>query len=51
MGVEGYGISPNRHIMIAMSRRYCREDRFEDEKTKLEEVDCWDEDNVDGDDP
>jgi hypothetical protein len=31
--------------------RYCREDRFEEEKTKLEEGDGWNEDNADGDDP
>jgi hypothetical protein len=38
MGVDGFGIASYRQIAIAMSRRYCQEDRFE-------------EDNVDGDDP
>ncbi len=51
MGVDGLNISGYRQIAIAMSRRYCREDRFEEEKTKLEEGDGWDEDNTDGDDP
>jgi len=51
MGVVGYNISANRHIIIAMSRRYCQEHRFEAEKDQLEENGSWDEDNVDGDDP
>ena len=51
MGIKGYNISANRHIIIAASRRYCREDRFEEEKNKLEDHEDWDEDNVDGDDP
>jgi RecQ family ATP-dependent DNA helicase len=51
MGIQGYNISANRQIMIAMSRRYCRDDRFEEEKNKLDDGEEWDEDNVDGDDP
>ena len=51
MGIKGYNISANRHIMIAISRRYCRDDRFEEEKNKLDDGEEWDEDNVDGDDP
>lgn len=48
MGVR-VNISAWRHIAIAISRKYCREDRFEEEKVKLEDGE-WDEDNVDGDD-
>jgi RecQ family ATP-dependent DNA helicase len=52
MGVNDYTISPNRQILIAISRRYCREDRFEEETTtNLKEGEAWDEDNADGDDP
>jgi superfamily II DNA helicase RecQ len=51
MGVNGLNISGYRQIAIAISRRYCREDRFEEEKSKLEESEGWDEDNADGDDP
>lgn len=51
MGGKGYGINPKRQILTAISRWYCREDRFEEENTKLEEVDGWDEDNTEGDDP
>jgi len=51
MGVEGLNISGYRHIAIAISRRYCREDRFEEEKSKLDEGEGWDEDDADGDDP
>ena len=51
MGVDGLNISGYRQIAIAISRRYCREDRFEEEKSKLDESDGWDEDNADGDDP
>ncbi|KAK6591474.1 hypothetical protein H4I95_12188 [Botrytis cinerea] len=51
MGVDGLNISGYRQIAIAISRRYCREDRFEEEKSKLEESEGWDEDNADGDDP
>jgi RecQ family ATP-dependent DNA helicase len=51
MGVEGLNVSSYRQIAIAMSRRYCREDRFEEEKSTLDESDGWDEDNADGDDP
>jgi hypothetical protein len=47
MGVK-VNISAWRHIAIAISRKYCREDRFEEE-VKLEHGE-WDEDNVDGDD-
>ncbi|KAK6591453.1 hypothetical protein H4I96_12363 [Botrytis cinerea] len=48
MGVDGLNISGYRQIAIAISRRYCREDRFEEEKSKLEESEGWDEDNADG---
>jgi len=51
MGVDGLNISGYRQIAIAISRRYCREDRFEEEKSKLEESEGWDEDNGDGDNP
>ena len=51
MGVDGLNISGYRQIAIAISRRYCREDRFEEEKSKLDESEGWDEDNADGDDP
>jgi hypothetical protein len=51
MGVNGLNISGYRQIAIAMSRRYCREDRFEEEKGQLDEGEGWDEDNIDGDDP
>ncbi|KAK6591435.1 DNA helicase [Botrytis cinerea] len=51
MGVDGLNISGYRQIAIAISRRYCREDGFEEEKSKLEESEGWDEDNADGDDP
>jgi hypothetical protein len=51
MGIKGYNISANWHIIIAASRRYCREDRFEEEKNKLDDSEEWDEDNVEGDDP
>lgn len=49
-GVDGLNISSYCQIAIAISRRYCREDRFEEEKSKLEESEVWDEDNADGDD-
>jgi RecQ family ATP-dependent DNA helicase len=42
-------ISAWRHIAIAISRKYCRDDRFEEEKARLEDGE-WDEDNADGDD-
>ena len=51
MGVDGLNISGYRQIAIAISRRYCREDGFEEEKSKLKESEGWDEDNADGDDP
>lgn len=51
MGVDGLNISGYRQIAIAISRRYCREDRFKEEKGKLDESEGWDEDNADGDDP
>jgi RecQ family ATP-dependent DNA helicase len=44
IGVDGLNISGYRHIAIAISRRYCQEDRFEEEK---EEGDRCDEDNDD----
>lgn len=37
MGIKGYNASANRHIIIAMSRRYCRDERFEEEKNQLDE--------------
>ncbi|KAK5279582.1 hypothetical protein LTR40_007588 [Exophiala xenobiotica] len=37
MGIDGLNISAYRQIAIAISRRYCREDRFEEEKSKLDE--------------
>ena len=48
MGVDGLNISGYRQIAIAMSWRYCREDRLEGEKTKLEEGEGWDEGNANG---
>jgi hypothetical protein len=51
IGVDGLNISGYCQIAIAIFRWYCQEDRFEEEKTKLEEVDGWDKDNADGDDP
>lgn len=51
MGVGGLNISGYRQIAIALLGRYCREDWFEEEKTKLKEGDGWGEDNADGDDP
>ena len=50
MGVDGLNISGYPQIAIAISRRYCRENRFEEEKSKLEESEDWEEDNADGDD-
>jgi RecQ family ATP-dependent DNA helicase len=44
-------ISAWRQIAIAISRRFCREDRFEDDQGKLDADDGWDEDNTAGDDP
>ncbi|OBT81153.1 hypothetical protein VE02_10081 [Pseudogymnoascus sp. 03VT05] len=38
-------------IAIAISRRYCRENRFEDESGKWDPDENWDEDNAAGDDP
>ena len=46
LNINGY-----RQIVSTISRRYCREDRFEEEKSKLEESKGWDEDNTDRDDP
>jgi hypothetical protein len=51
IGVDGLNISKYRDIAIAMSCRYCREDRFEEEKSKLEEDEGWDKDNANRDDP
>jgi hypothetical protein len=50
MGVNGFNISSYRQIAIAISRQYYREDRFEEEKSKLDESEGWDKDNSDGDD-
>jgi superfamily II DNA/RNA helicase len=43
-------ISAWRHSAIAISRRFCHEDRFHEQKRKLDEDEEWDEDNVEGDD-
>ena len=51
MGVDGLSMSTYRQIDIAMSPRCCREDQFEEEKSRLDESKDWDEDNADGDDP
>jgi hypothetical protein len=40
-----------REIANAISRRFCRENRFEDESGKWDPDESWDEDNVAGDDP
>ena len=50
MGVQ-VGISAWRQVAIAISRRYCREERFEEEGGGLKDGEEWDEDNTDGDDP
>ena len=44
-------ISAWRQIAIAISRRFCRENRFEDESGKWDPDENWDEDNAAGDDP
>jgi hypothetical protein len=44
-------ISAWRQIAIAISRRFCREFRFEDESRKWDPDENWDEDNVAGDYP
>jgi RecQ family ATP-dependent DNA helicase len=44
-------ISAWRQIAIAISRRFCRATRFEDEQGHLEDDEGWDEDNPGGDDP
>jgi RecQ family ATP-dependent DNA helicase len=52
MGREStLSISAWRQIAIAISRRFCRTDPFEDDQGKLEGEDGWDEDNTAGDDP
>jgi len=52
MGRESIlSISAWRQITIAISRRFCRQDQFEDDQGKLEGEDGWDEDNTAGDDP
>jgi hypothetical protein len=51
MGIDRLNISRYRQITITISRRYCREDRFKEEKSKLEESKGWDKDNADRDDP
>jgi hypothetical protein len=52
MGRESIlSISAWRQIAIAISRRFCRKDQFEDDQGKLEGEDGWDEDNTAGDDP
>ncbi|KAF8850661.1 hypothetical protein BDZ45DRAFT_602559, partial [Acephala macrosclerotiorum] len=43
-------ISGYRQITITISRRYCREDRFEEEKSKLKESKNWNKDNADRND-
>jgi hypothetical protein len=50
---DGWEASPCawRQIAIAISRRFCREFRFEDESGKWDPDENWDEDNVAGDDP
>jgi hypothetical protein len=37
MGFEKLNISGYRQVAIAISWRYCREDRFEEDKSKLDE--------------
>jgi hypothetical protein len=44
-------ISAWRQIAIAISRRFCRAHRFEDEQGTLDEQEGWDEDNTARDDP
>jgi hypothetical protein len=44
-------ISAWRLIAIAISRRFCREDRFDDDQDKLDAEEGWDEDNTAGDGP
>ncbi|KFY65387.1 hypothetical protein V496_02608, partial [Pseudogymnoascus sp. VKM F-4515 (FW-2607)] len=44
------GAEDHRQIAIAISRRYCRENRFEDESRKCDPDENWDEDNAAGDD-
>jgi hypothetical protein len=51
MGVDGLNISGYRQIAITISRQYCREDWFEEEKSRLDESEGWDKDNTDRDDP
>jgi hypothetical protein len=52
MGSESrLSISVWRQIAIAISRRFCRGDRFEDDQGRLNEEEGWDEDNAAGDDP
>ncbi|KFY65432.1 hypothetical protein V496_02556, partial [Pseudogymnoascus sp. VKM F-4515 (FW-2607)] len=52
MGIQSVlSISARRQIAIAISRRFCRENRFEDESGKWDPDENWDEDNVAGDDP
>ena len=50
MGVR-INISAWRHSAIAISRRFCHDNAFQEEKSRLEEDQDWDEDNVEGDDP
>lgn len=38
MGVDGLDISSYRQIAITISQRYCRQDWFEDEKSKLTSI-------------
>ncbi|KFZ17095.1 hypothetical protein V501_01912, partial [Pseudogymnoascus sp. VKM F-4519 (FW-2642)] len=44
-------IMQDASIAIAISRRFCRENRFEDESGKWDPDENWDEDNAAGDDP
>jgi hypothetical protein len=37
LNINKLNINDYRQIAIIISRRYCREDRFEEEKSKLEE--------------
>ncbi|KFY98398.1 hypothetical protein V500_01689 [Pseudogymnoascus sp. VKM F-4518 (FW-2643)] len=46
-----FGSTGRLEIAIAISRRFCREFRFEDESGKWDPDENWDEDNAAGDDP
>ena len=51
ISVNGLNISGYQQITIIISQRYCREDRFKEEKSKLKESEGQDEDNANRDDP